>query len=130
MIRKSGNAPVNAIRPLRRIGARSAQDGSTARENAGNGSQVQRHVLIFHQATPSFEEADEIILVVKSTFAYHCADDGIQAGTVAPTGQHANFHFDSCAKMKKIGTACLECTSAPGTAWRSPECRATIVWKK
>ena len=71
---------------LGRIGARSSEDGSAARQNSAYGAQVQHHRLVLKQSPPPLEKPDELILVVKHSLAHHRADDGIQARTISSAG--------------------------------------------
>ena len=87
------NAVFQAIRLLRGIGARSAQDGAAAGQNSAHAGEIQRHGFVFHQAAPAFEKADKFVLVVKATFAHHGADHRVQPWAIAAAGEYANFHF-------------------------------------
>ena len=81
-----GGASLNAVRTLRRVGARRTKNGSAARQNAAHRIQVQRHALVLDQAAPALQETHEFIVVVKHALAHNGADDRVQSRAIAPAG--------------------------------------------
>src|SRR5262249_36777645 len=87
-----GNTFFEAVGFLGWIGSRSAQNGAPAMKNSADTTEVERHVLVFDEAAPAFEKADELIGIVENPFAHHGTDNCVQAGAIAPAGQHSDFH--------------------------------------
>src|SRR5581483_4375617 len=87
-----GEALFEAAFDLLHIGARRAKDGAAAVENAAGGFEIERHGLVFDDAAPAFKEAYELVSIVVDAFAHGGANDGVEAGAVAPPGKHSNPH--------------------------------------
>ena len=85
-------AALQAVRILAGIGARSAKDRATARQDAADRREVEFHGLIFQQPAPSFHETHEAVFVVKGPLAYYRPNHRIQSRTVAAARQHSDFH--------------------------------------
>ena len=81
-----GHAAIDAIGALGGIGARGAQDGAAARQNSADRVQIERHALVFDQAAPAFQKADEFVAIGEDALAHHGANHGIQARTIASAG--------------------------------------------
>ena len=79
-----GGAALNAVRTLGWVGARGAQNGSAAGQNAAHRLQVERHGLVFDQAPPALHETHKFIVIVEHAFAHYGADDCVQARAIAP----------------------------------------------
>src|SRR5581483_1597695 len=86
------HAALQAAFALGRVGARGAQDGAAARQDAGHRLQVERHGLVFHHPAPAFHEADELVAVVEDAFANDGSYDGVQPGAVAAAGENSDLH--------------------------------------
>ena len=97
-----GEALVDAAFHLARIGARGAQDGAAEVQDAGDRIGVQRPGLVLHHAAPAFEEADELILIVENSFAYHGADHRIQSRAVTAACQYSNSHVLPVLLSKRL----------------------------
>ena len=61
-------------------------------QDAGYRVDGERHGFVFHHATPAFDKANELIVVVENAFAYSSADHRVQSGAVSATSQHSNSH--------------------------------------
>ncbi len=81
-----GGTSINAVRTLRRVGARGAQNGSSAGQNSAHRIQVQHHALVFDQTAPALQETHEFIVIVKHALPHHGADDRVQPRAIAPAG--------------------------------------------
>ena len=86
-------AGLEAAFNLLHVGARRAEDGATAMEDAAGGLEVEGHGAIVDDAAPAFKEADELVVVVQDALANDSSNDGVQAGTVSAASQHSNAHF-------------------------------------
>ena len=86
MFSQSIGATLQAIRMLGGIGARSAQDCASSRQDAAHAREVEWHGFVFQQSSPTFEKADELILIMKNSLAYHGAYDRVETGTIASAG--------------------------------------------
>src|ERR1700680_5239481 len=75
------------------IGARSTQDGASARQNTAYGLEAELHRLIFQQPAPSFHEAQELIFIMEAALAHDCPYDCVQSRAVAPARQHSDLHY-------------------------------------
>src|SRR2546429_2353574 len=89
---EGGDNLVDSVGPLQRIGARGAQDRAAAGQNAGYVREIKWHGLVLEKAAPAFQKSYEFIFVVKTAFADHGADDGVQPWTIASAGQNADSH--------------------------------------
>ncbi len=87
-----GQATVDAVGALRGIGARSAQDGAAARQNAAHRVKIEGNADVFQDAAPAFHEPDEFVFISEDALAHDRANDGVQARTIPSAGQHTNLH--------------------------------------
>src|SRR5262249_49396040 len=92
MLRNCGEAAVNPIRTLRRIGPRCSKDRAPTRQNSAHRVQVEGHGVVINNAAPSLQKAHDFVAVMKDSLAHNCSYDSIQPGTVASARQHADFH--------------------------------------
>jgi hypothetical protein len=86
MFSQSISATLQAIRMLGWISARSAQDCASPRQNAAHARKVEWHGFVFQQSPPTFEKANEFILIMKNSLAHYGAYDRVETGTIASAG--------------------------------------------
>ena len=86
------DAVLQAAFMLGRIGARGAQDGAAARQDATHRREVEFHGLVFQHPAPALHESHELVFVVKSALAHHRPNHRVQPGAIASAGQHSNLH--------------------------------------
>src|SRR5262249_37739796 len=86
------DAAVHAISLLCGIRARSAEDGSATRQDPGHSFQVQGLCQVFQHAAPAFEKADELVVVMKLSFAHDGAYDRVQSGAIPAAGKNSDLH--------------------------------------
>ena len=89
---KGGDALVHAVGLLGGIGARSAQNGAAARQDAADGRQVEHHGHIVNDSAPAFEKPHELVVVMNDALADDGADDGVEARAIAAAGKHSDLH--------------------------------------
>ena len=77
---------------LERVGPRRAEDRAAARQDAAHRGDVERHRVRLERPAPAVAEPDELEPVFLDPLAHHRADDGVQPGAVATTGQHSHSH--------------------------------------
>ena len=68
-------AELHAAFLLGGIGARRAQDGSTARQDTGDAVERELGRVIFHHAAPAFKETDEFVVMMKDALANNRTND-------------------------------------------------------
>jgi hypothetical protein len=72
-----------------------AQNCSTPGKDAANGSGVQRHTSLFHNAVPRVVKPDDLIAVTRLGLANYCTNDRIQTWAIAAASEHADSHIFS-----------------------------------
>ena len=86
---------LDATLDLDGVRARGAQDGAAARQDAAHRGDVERHGDALERALPSVAESDEFVAVLLGALADDGADDGIETGAVAATGEDSDSHGHS-----------------------------------
>ncbi len=84
--------PRHAALDLHRVGAGGAEDRAAAGQDAAHGLDLERPGQALERTAPAVAEADELVAVLLDAFADHRPDDGVQAGAVAPAGEHSDAH--------------------------------------
>ena len=74
------------------VGARGAEDRAAARQDAAHCGDVERHGEAIEWALPAIAESDELVAVLLGALADDRADDGIETGAVAATGEDSDSH--------------------------------------
>ena len=74
------------------IGPGAAEDRAAAREDPPDSLEVELGDRAFEDAAPAVAEAHDLMPVVVDSLTHHAADDGVQPGTVTPTGQDSDAH--------------------------------------
>ena len=87
--------PLHAVVDLERVGARRAEDGAAAGQDAAHLGDAQRHRHAAERAGPTVAEADELVAVDTDSLADDGADHSVQSRAVAATGQYPNAHVHS-----------------------------------
>ena len=85
---------LHAALDLERVGARGAEDGAAAREDAAHlrDAELAGHPL--QRSLPAVAEPDELEAVLLDALADDGPDDRVQTGTVASSGEHSDAHGD------------------------------------
>ena len=83
---------LDAALDLERVGARGAEDGAAARQDAAHLRDAELAGRALERALPAVAEADELVAVLLDALADHGPDDGVQAGAVAAPGEHSDAH--------------------------------------
>src|SRR5204862_3884311 len=87
-----GLDPLNTTVDLERVGPRGAEDRAAARQDAAHLGDAERAGDPLQRASPAVAEPDELVPVRRHALADHGADDRVETGAVATTGQHADAH--------------------------------------
>jgi len=95
-----------AARVLQRVGAGRPEDGAAARQDAAHRLHVKRHGVAFERPSPSVAEPDEFEAVLLDTLADHGADNCVQAGAVAATGEDSHSHGNNLSGREHHADAC------------------------
>ena len=82
----------DAVLLLEGIGARGAEDGAAAGQDAAHGGDVERDGVAFERTAPAVPEADELVAVLLHALADDGPDDGVEPGAVAASGQYSDPH--------------------------------------
>src|SRR6202034_2053705 len=77
------------------VGARRAEDGAAAGQDAAHRRHVQRHGVALQRAAPAIAESGELIPVLRHSGAHDRPDDRVQAWAVTAAGQDSDSHGSS-----------------------------------
>ena len=100
--------PLDAAVDLDRVGPRRAEDRAAARQDAADGSDVERHREALERALPAVAEPDELVPVLLHALAHDGPDDGVEPGAVAAAGQDSDAHARSsmsCGRDPTVSAA-------------------------
>ena len=103
--------PLGAAVAREGVGARAAQDRAAAGEDAARGLDRQLLVGVLERPPPPVAKADDRVPVTVDPLAHDRSDHGVQAGAVAPSGQHADSHGrdDNCRRQNpRFGIKCTK----------------------
>jgi hypothetical protein len=81
-----------AVLLLERVGPGGAEDRSSAGKDPADLRDPKRPGLRLERPAPAIAVADELVAVFGDPLADDRADHGIQAGAVAPAGEHPDSH--------------------------------------
>jgi len=85
------------------VRARAAQDRSAPWEDAPAPLNGQGHGRSLDHALPAVLESDELVAVDLLAFADDGADDRVEAGAVAPAGEHSDAHGSLLSRLLILG---------------------------
>ena len=77
------------------IGPQGAEDRASARKDAPHVRNAKRSGVVLQRPVPAVAIADELVPAAFDAFADDGPDHRIQAGAVAPAGEHADAHSPS-----------------------------------
>ena len=83
---------VDAVVALERVGPRGAEDRAAAGQDPARDVVGQRLAVAVQRAAPAVAEAEDLVAVVQRGLAHDRADDRVEAGAVAATGEDADAH--------------------------------------
>src|SRR5258708_38716651 len=78
---------------LQGIGSRRAQDCPASLQDSGHGLKVEFADHVVHHAAPAFQEACELVVVMKDDFANLHPVYLVQSWSIPSTGEDANLHL-------------------------------------
>src|SRR6185437_2965386 len=78
---------------LGRIGARGAQDGAAAGQDAAHAGKIERLGLVLLHAAPAFQEADKFVFVMENALADHRTNNSVKPRAVTATGKNSDLHL-------------------------------------
>ena len=84
--------PIGAVLALERVGARGAQNRASPRQDASGRLDGQLFVGVFQRPSPAVAKADYRVPVRVDPLANDRPDDGVEAGTIASSGEHSDAH--------------------------------------
>ena len=108
---RSANVAATSSTPVGRVERAAplgAEHGAAPRQRAAHRLDRQRHRPPLAHAVPGVEEADELVAVDALALAHDGADDGVQAGAVAATGEHADAHGAERTSAAARPAACYQ----------------------
>ncbi len=109
-----GRDLVEAVVDLERVGARRAEDRAAARQDAAHLGHAERHRDVLERALPAVPEPDELVAVDADALADDGADHRVQAGAVAPAGQHTDSHRANPSDSTPGSQQCCSAARATG----------------
>jgi radical SAM protein with 4Fe4S-binding SPASM domain len=77
------HAAFEAAVVLGRIGARGAENGAAAGQNAAYSAEAQFGSLVLEQTAPAFHEAHKLVAIMKGSLAHDRPYDSVEAGAIA-----------------------------------------------
>ena len=80
------------------VRAGGAEDGAPEGEDVVAALGAEGHDIVFHDARPAVTEADDLVAVLALTLGGDGANDRVQPGAVASTGQDSHTHGSASAK--------------------------------
>ena len=119
--------PLGPVVALEGVRARRAQDRAAARQDAARRLDRQLLVGVLDRTAPAVAEADDRVAVAVDAAPHDRADDRVQTGAVAPSGEHADPHAgvasnhtsDSACRWSarhRLAAACSPLGGLPGRA--------------
>ena len=97
--------PLHAVVELERVGARGAEDGAAAGQDAAALLDAELHGHALERAAPAVAVADELEAVALDPLAHHRPDDGVQSGAVPASGEHSDAHAAQSGRIRRRRTS-------------------------
>ena len=118
---------LDAAVDLDRVRAARAQDRPAAGQDAADLGDAQLRGEALERALPAVAEADELVAVLRHALADDGADDSVETGAVAATGEHSDAHGSPRAWGSGGGHDNAVMALAPSN--RTGAAEATRPWK-